>query len=137
MIPDGPARDEADLLGLRLHRPGRGRTVLSVTGELDRLTAPVLVAFLAERLGSDAPDVTLTIDLTATSFVDVGGLNALLEVQRRARTDGVTVHVGACRAQFLLLLRATGTTGLIAPAPDRPRCYRVRGCRLRRGRSRR
>ena len=68
--------------------------MLSVTGELDRLTAPVLVAFLAERLGSDAPDVTLTIDLTATSFVDVGGLNALLEVQRRARTDGVTVHVG-------------------------------------------
>jgi ABC-type transporter Mla MlaB component len=97
----------------------------------------VLVAFLAERLGSGAPDVNLTIDLTGTSFVDIGGLNALLEVQRRARIQGVTVHVGACRAQFLLLLRATGTTWLIAPPPDRPRSYHARGCRPFGGRSRR
>lgn len=108
--------------------------VLYVTGELDRLTAPMLVVFLAQRLGGDGPDTNLTIDLTATSFVDIGGLNALLEVQRRARLDGVTVHVGACRAQFLLLLRATATTGLIAPAPDRPRFYRARGCRPSGGR---
>jgi ABC-type transporter Mla MlaB component len=124
----------ADPLGLQLHRPGRGRMVLYVTGELDRLTAPILVVFLAHHLGGDAPDTNLTIDLTATSFVDIGGLNALLEVQRRARLDGVTVHVGACRAQFLLLLRATGTTGLIAPAPGRPRFYRARGCRPSGGR---
>jgi len=98
---------EANPLDLHLHRRDRSRMVLYVTGELDRLTAPVLVAFLDERLGSDPPGTDLTIDLTETSFVDIGGLDALLDVQRRAGVRGIVVHVGACRAQFLRLLRAT------------------------------
>lgn len=111
--------------------------MLYVSGELDRIAAPVLVAFLAEHLGNDTPGLHLTIDLTGTSFVDIGGLNALLEAKRRARTRGVTVHVGACRAQFLVLLRATGTRGLIAPTNSRPRSYHAPGCRPFGGRSRR
>ena len=111
MIPAGPDRD-ADLLGLQLYRLDRGRMVLHVVGELDRFTAPVLVAFVEERLGPEPPGTDLSIDLTATSFVDVGGLNALLHVQRRAGTRGIAVHVGPCRAAFLRLLRLTRTVGL-------------------------
>jgi anti-anti-sigma factor len=137
LIPDGPARDDdpvvdarpVDPLGLRLHRPDRGRMVLHVAGELDRLTAPVLVAFVDERLGREPPGTHLTIDLTETSFVDLGGLNALLDVQRRAGIRGIVVHVGPCRAPFLRLLRVTATMGLTVTAPDRPRGYRPRVCR--------
>ena len=113
MIPEGPARDD-DHLGLHLHRLDGSRLVLHVVGELDRFTAPVLVAFVEERLGPEPPGTDLAIDLTATSFVDVGGLNALLHVQRRAGTRGIAVHVGPCRAAFLKLLRLTRTVGLTA-----------------------
>jgi anti-anti-sigma factor len=112
LIPDRPARD--DHLGLHLHRLDGSRLVLHVVGELDRFTAPVLVAFVEERLGCEPPGTDLAIDLTATSFVDVGGLNALLHVQRRVGTRGIAVHVGPCRTAFLRLLRLTRTVGLTA-----------------------
>jgi ABC-type transporter Mla MlaB component len=145
LIPLGPARDddpvagarESDAFGLRLQRLDPSRMVLYVSGELDRLTAPVLAACLDELLGSDPPDTSLTIDLTETSFVDVGGLNTLLDVQRRARVRGIVVHVGGCGAQFLRLLHATQTIGLTAKAPDRPRSCRPRACRPFGGRLRR
>lgn len=123
MIPDGPARDD-DRLGLHLHRLDGSRLVLHVVGELDRFTAPVLVAFVEERLGREPPGTALTIDLTAAPFVDVGGLNALLHVQRRAGMRGVVVHVGPCRASFLRLLDITWTVGLTASAPYGPQSYR-------------
>ena len=126
---DEPAAREPDPLGLHLHRLDRHRMVLYVAGELDRLTAPVLVAFLDERLERERPGTSLTIDLTETSFVDVGGLNALLDVQHRAGIRGIVVHVGPCRAPFLRLLRVTWTIGLTAAAPDRPGSYRPRACR--------
>jgi anti-anti-sigma factor len=112
LIADRPARD--DHLGLQLHRLDGSRLVLHVVGELDRFTAPVLVAFVEERLGCEPPGTYLAIDLTATSFVDVGGLNALLHVQRLVGTRGIAVHVGPCRAAFLRLLRLTRTVGLTA-----------------------
>jgi anti-sigma B factor antagonist len=125
--PAGSPKDEA--LGLHLHRLDRHRMVLYVTGELDRLTAPVLVALLDERLAGERPDTVVTVDLTATTFVDVGGLNALLEVQRRAAVRGITLHVGACRAAFLRLLRVTRTLGLAAAPGDRPWSTRPHACR--------
>jgi ABC-type transporter Mla MlaB component len=135
-VHDDPAAGapEPDPLGLHLHRLDRGRMVLYVAGELDRLTAPVLVAFLDERLRREPPGTDLTIDLTETSFVDLGGLDALLDVQRRAGIRGVAVHVGRCRAPFLRLLRVTLTIGLTAAAADRPPSYRPRAWRPSEGR---
>jgi anti-anti-sigma regulatory factor len=137
LIPGAPVRDhdasagspQDEALGLHLHRLDRRRMVLYVTGELDRLTAPVLVALLDERLAGERPDTVLTVDLTATAFVDVGGLNALLDVQHRAAVRGITLHVGACRAAFLRLLRVTRTLGLAAAPPDRPWSTRPHACR--------
>jgi ABC-type transporter Mla MlaB component len=144
LIPEGSAPDddpvvgarEPDPLGLHLHRLDRRRMVLYIVGELDRLTAPRLVAFLDDRLGHETPGTDLTIDLTWTSFVDVGGLNALLDVQRRAAVRGIVVHVGPCRAPFLRLLDATWTIGLTVAAHDRQRSYRPRACQPSGGRLR-
>jgi len=94
--------------------------VLYVSGELDRLTAPLLATHLDELLRDDAHGTSLTIDLAGTSFVDIGGLNTLLDVHRWAGARGIVVRVGECRAQFVRLLRVTGTLGLMA-APGRPR----------------
>src|SRR3954454_5468100 len=118
-----------EALGLHLHRLDRRRMVLYVTGELDRLTAPVLVTLLDERLAGEPPGTGLTIDLTASTFVDVGGLDALLDVQRRAARGGIAVHVGACRPPFLRLLRVTRTLRLAAAASGRSWSYRPHPCR--------
>jgi anti-anti-sigma factor len=122
------ASPESGLLGLRPHRLDGRRMVLYVSGELDRLTAPLLVAHLDELLRDDAHGTTsLTIDLAGTSFVDIGGLNTLLDVHRRAGARGIVVGVGECRAQFVRLLRVTGTLGLMAAGAGRPRS-RQRTC---------
>lgn len=145
VTPEGPVQDDgpvpgapqAAAFGLVLRRVDRSRSALSVSGELDRLTTPVLVGCLDGLLRDRPPGTCLVIDLSGTSFVDVGGLNALLDVQRRLAVRGITLHVGACRAQFRRLLWATRTTGLTAPAPDGHRPFRCLGYRRSGDRSRR
>lgn len=145
MTPEGPVRDDDPVagaphtgaFGLLMRRVDRSRWVVSVSGELDRLTAPALVACLDGLLRDRPPGTRLVIDLSGTSFVDVGGLNALLDVQRRLAVRGIALHVGACRAQFLRLLHATRITGLTAPVPDGHRSFRCRRYRRSGGRPRR
>jgi anti-anti-sigma factor len=62
------------------HRAGRILTI-SVTGELDLLTAPKLVARVNRLLRVEPGDVVL--DLHETMFIDSAGLAILLNLQRR------------------------------------------------------
>jgi anti-sigma B factor antagonist len=55
--------------------------VVTVTGELDVLTAPRLTTRLDGIVRRRLGDVVL--DLTATEFIDSLGLHALLNIQRR------------------------------------------------------
>jgi anti-sigma B factor antagonist len=58
---------------------------LSITGELDLGTVPVL----AESVGRRGADVsTLTLDLSELSFMDSTGLRLLIELDRQARGEG-------------------------------------------------
>jgi anti-anti-sigma factor len=65
---------------MREHRAGRIIT-FSVTGELDLLTAPQLVAHVDRLLRVEPADVVL--DLGETQFIDSAGLAILLNLQRR------------------------------------------------------
>jgi len=65
---------------MREHRAG-GIITFSVTGELDLLTAPQLVAHVDRLLRVEPADVVL--DLGETQFIDSAGLAILLNLQRR------------------------------------------------------
>lgn len=70
---------------------------LSVTGELDMLTGPILEDRARALLG-ERPE--LIIDLCAVTFLGSGGLHALLNTEQRARAaDGrLLVVTGEQRA---------------------------------------
>lgn len=63
-----------------------GRTILTVSGELDVLTAPQLRERLLEIL--DRGDRQILVDLGPTEFVDSSGLSALVTGIKRARSLG-------------------------------------------------
>jgi anti-anti-sigma factor len=77
------------LLRLSISRPDPTVAVVHVAGEIDASTAPELRALL------DAPPEQtvrhLLLDLSAVSFLGVGGLSALIAVQRRADTSHHTL----------------------------------------------
>ena len=57
---------ESELLALTVKRPASGICVVTVDGELDMLTAPVLEAYLREQLSTDPRH--LIVDLQQVSF---------------------------------------------------------------------
>lgn len=60
-----------------------GPTMASVSGEVDRCSAPELLRQLDEVL-----DAGLVLDLSEVEFLDIGGLRALLALDGRVRSAG-------------------------------------------------
>ncbi|MFG2342022.1 STAS domain-containing protein [Streptomyces yangpuensis] len=86
-----------------------GRTVVTATGELDMDTSSCLRDISAALgLRSEA----LVLDLTAVTFADACGLNALLVLRHRVGLAGGTLELGGLPDQVLRLLELTGTRHL-------------------------
>ena len=81
---DSPPDAGSELLALTVERPTSGVCVVTVDGEVDMLTAPMLEACLRERL-STAPR-HLVVDLQRVSFLDSKGLNCLLRAREATQT---------------------------------------------------
>lgn len=96
-----------------------GRPALTVRGELDVTTAPMLATDIEQQL--DATPTALVIDLTATTFLDSSGARELVRAARAAAAAGVELHVvcprsnGAVRLTIDLL-----ELGSIVPMVDSP-----------------
>ena len=93
---------------------GPDGTVLAVHGELDLATSPRLEAALSAHLRG-RPAV-LTVDLSAVSFIDCSGLNALLRAQARARPCRTALRLDPVSAQVSRLLALVGAL----PRPAAP-----------------
>jgi anti-sigma B factor antagonist len=77
-----------------LDRVDGGACVLSIEGELDLYTVPLLQRALAASL-EDGP-TRLVVDLTKCTLIDSTGLGALLKANKRF-SDGSNVHIAvAC-----------------------------------------
>ena len=63
-----------------------GHTVVRVTGDLDLVTAPELLAAIEPNL--DAGTGALVVDLSRLAFIDSSGLSALVRVNRRMSETG-------------------------------------------------
>lgn len=88
--------------------------VVSAAGELDLGAAPTLAADIKAALATGARD--LVIDLGAVTFMDVSGVNALLDARTRVRRSGGSLRLLAPSAPVLRVLRAAGVDRLFVRA---------------------
>ncbi|GAA0300329.1 hypothetical protein GCM10010302_43620 [Streptomyces polychromogenes] len=92
-----------------------GRALVAVAGELDVQTGPALI----EAVDSvTLPGLEIAVDMSAVTFMDSHGLNALILLRRRAREAGATLFLRNVPGQALWVLDLTGTTGLFRLRPD-------------------
>jgi len=81
--------------------------VLEIAGELDLLTAAQVRTWLRETLG-DIPAGQLVIDLTQVSFLDLAGLDALLDARRLVESVDGELRIVCPHERLLRLFRLTG-----------------------------
>jgi anti-sigma B factor antagonist len=72
----------AELIGLQVADHGVDARVVTVTGEVDTLTAPQLAGFLIEQLSTAR---VVVVDLDGVEFLGSAGLSALFEANELAR----------------------------------------------------
>ena len=68
-----------------------GYTLITVAGEVDIATAPLLRKRLAGPVASGKP---ILVDLNAVSFIDASGLGVLASAASRAAAHGASLHPG-------------------------------------------
>jgi anti-sigma B factor antagonist len=87
-----PANNAAsELLSLTVEHPANGVCVITVDGELDMFTAPLLEACLREQLCTNPRH--LIVDLQPVCFLASHGLNCLLQARENARTTATQLYL--------------------------------------------
>jgi anti-anti-sigma factor len=90
---DQPAADDSiitasELLGLTVEHPAHDVCVVTVNGELDMVTTPLLEACLRNQLRTSPRH--LVVDLQQVQFLSSSGLNCLLSIRDSALTTTTT-----------------------------------------------
>lgn len=106
--PPGP-------LKLETSWPQSGLAVVTVSGDLDMLTAPQLRGLLGELL-AQTPKV-LVVDLTAVAFLGSAGLAALMRAHEQA--GGVELRIVASAREIHRAFTVTGLDEVLALYPSR------------------
>ena len=88
---DSALNAASELLGLTVERPALGVCMVTVDGELDMFTAPLLEACLLEQLSTSPRH--LIVDLQSVSFLGSSGLNCLLQVRESAQDTATQLHL--------------------------------------------
>ena len=99
------------------HEPGH--TLITVAGEVDIATAPLLRKRLAGPTASGKP---ILVDLGAVSFIDASGLGVLASAASRAAAHGASLHLVCARDQVRRLFTITGLDRRIPLVPTGPGC---------------
>ncbi|MGA9309444.1 MAG: STAS domain-containing protein [Pseudonocardiaceae bacterium] len=85
---------------------GTGATILTVAGEADMLTAPVLRQRLDEHFGTDRTPII--VDLSRVEFLGSNALAVLFDVHERASAEGRAFAVVAATRVVRRPLQVTG-----------------------------
>ncbi|CAM5591133.1 anti-sigma factor antagonist [Streptomyces aurantiogriseus] len=96
-------------------RQDRGYTVLEFRGEIDIVAATEIAPRLDEATAGRAPRVV--IDLSGIDFFDCSGLRLLYRARGRVLEHGGHLHLVCAHPLTLRILRATGLSRLLPPAP--------------------
>ncbi len=89
--------------------------VVTVSGEVDVYSAPVLKESLAGLLHSGAHSVV--VDLTEVAFLDSTGLGALVEARAATSEAGGSLPLVCNQERILKLFTITGLDGVFAIHP--------------------
>jgi len=95
----GGETDQFQLIGTN------GDMAVVATGEVDMYTAPGLWQVLAKAI--EAGQRRLTVDLSAVTFIDSQGLNALVRAYKAVEPDGGAVTLRSPQRQARKLLELT------------------------------
>ena len=82
----------SESLGLTVEHPATGVCVMTVHGELDMVTTPLLEICLREQL-DDTNLAHLVVDLQAVCFLGSSGLNCLLRIRDDAQSTATQLHL--------------------------------------------
>ncbi|MEU4348354.1 STAS domain-containing protein [Streptomyces sp. NPDC023838] len=106
----------------------RNRTLITLAGEIDLETAPLVSASLRDCLYEGVH--TINVDLTTVTFCDVSGLNAFLYASAQATGAGGSLRLHHPPLSLGRILALTGYAFLlngrpagadaVTPAPQRP-----------------
>jgi anti-sigma B factor antagonist len=87
----------------------RAQVLVRVVGEIDLVTSPVLDRHLAGAVARGRPRVV--VDLTAVSFLDVRGINSLLDAHAAATACGSTLVLRGASHAVHRLVEVCGLEG--------------------------
>jgi anti-sigma B factor antagonist len=108
-IPSGEDRREEESVELSVTSRQEGdRTVISVTGEIDVYTAPILRERLNELVASGHYD--LVVDMEGVEFLDSTGLGVLVGGLKRVRSHDGSLRLVCAQEKILKVFRITGLT---------------------------
>ncbi len=93
-----------------------GRSVVTVTGEVDVETAPRLRKALISA--ADVPAPMVVVDLREVTFLDSTGLGVLVSGLKRARENGGDLRLVATSSHILRILAITRLDSVLSVYPD-------------------
>lgn len=99
-----------DVITLSTSTSENGAVTVTVVGEVDTFTAPVLRSSLDAQLEQQPRE--LVIDLSGVQFLGSAGLAVLVETQKSARTRGVELRLVATTRAVTRPLEVTGLIDL-------------------------
>ncbi|MFI5585687.1 STAS domain-containing protein [Amycolatopsis sp. NPDC051758] len=108
MSPSSPVPSRSAPLTARRTEYRPGFLVLTLAGEIDALTLPIL-----ERELRAAPPGTTVVDLTQVAFVGLAGARALAAAAERAGSEGRRFGVVANSRTLARLFRITGLAAVV------------------------
>ncbi|HEV2087692.1 MAG TPA: anti-sigma factor antagonist [Cryptosporangiaceae bacterium] len=97
-----------------------GAVAVTVAGEVDMATCPVLDEHLRAACQRAGPSGAMVIDLRAVRFFGAAGITVLLAAQQACREQGVTLHILATQQAVLRPLELAGLVGSLPIAPVLP-----------------
>ena len=104
--------------GVTTEPAGDARTVVAVIGEVDVGTAPDFEEELARAVDQGLGG-GLVVDLSAVSFIDSTGLNALVRALERQRMAGGTLALVSDDSRVAMMLEVTRLDRVLDRYPSR------------------
>lgn len=103
-------------LGLAVDDDNPDYTMLTVTGEVDVYTAPLLRQKIIDLIDSSKP--RLIVNLEPVEFLDSTGLGVLVAALNRARRQDSDVELICSQARILRVFEITGLTKVFTIHPS-------------------
>ena len=112
--------DDGVVFGLHVERSG-SHTSITLSGELDYFTVPLLQQFLTDDRG---PNEDIVFDMTGLRFVDVAGIGCLASAVAQARASGARARVVSPSPSATRVIRLFGLAELMGLPEDPDRSGR-------------